>query len=212
MKRREFIIKSTFAGLALTAATPLLDQRIAAAAPNINLPKRKGEGERWSPSLKDIPAAAKPAFWLAQDGKPKATIIIAANAIDTNQEAAELLQEYVRKISGATLPIADDSKAVEGAKVLIGRSKFVDQLKLNIPNGHTNAFAEEGYIIKQIGDQLVLAGNDNRPSPVYKGSLFAVIEILQRLGCRWYMPGEFGEVFSHSRDVSLPKRRHSGAR
>lgn len=205
MKRREFIIKSTFAGLALTAATPLLEQKIAAAAPSIKLPKRAGEGERWSPSLKDTPTAAKPSFWLAQDGKPKATIILAANALDTNQEAAELLQEYIKKISGASLPIVDDSKTVEGAKVLIGRSKFVDALKLDIPSGHTNAFKEEGYIIKQIGDQLILAGNDHRPAPAYKGSLFAVIEILQRLGCRWYFPGEFGEVYSRSRDISLPR-------
>src|SRR5690606_30756007 len=42
------------------------------------------------------------------------------------------------------------------------------------------------------------------PAPAYKGSLFAVVEVLQRLGCRWYFPGAFGEVYPTSADVSLP--------
>jgi hypothetical protein len=161
--------------------------------------------ERWSPSLKDQPVATKPAFHLAQNGQPKATIVIAADALDTNQEAAELLQEYVRKISGATLPIVDDSQSVEGPKVLIGRSKLVDAFKLDTPSGYTRDLKEEGYLIRQIGDNLVLVGNDHRPKPAYKGSFFAVVEVLQRLGCRWYFPGEFGEVYPQSRDICLPR-------
>jgi hypothetical protein len=160
---------------------------------------------RWSPGLKDAPVAAAPAFWLAQNGAPKATIVIAADALDTNREAAQLLQEYVKKISGATLPIADDAAPVNGPAVLIGRSKLVDAFKLDIPAGYTRDLKEEGYLIRQIGDKLVLAGNDHRPNPAYKGSLFATIEVLQRLGCRWYFPGEFGEVHPHSRDISLPR-------
>lgn len=160
--------------------------------------------ERWSPSLKDQPVATAPAFQLAQNGQPKASIVIAADALDTNQQAAELLQEYVKKISGATLPIVDDSKPVNGPAVLIGRSKLVDAFKLNIPSGYTRDLKEEGYLIRQIGDKLVLIGNDHRPKPAYKSSLFAVVEVLQRLGCRWFMPGEFGEVYPQSRDISLP--------
>jgi len=159
---------------------------------------------RWSPSLKDVPTAAKPTFQLVQDGQPKATIVIAADALDTNKEAAELLQESVRKISGATLPIIDDSQPVSGSAIYIGRSKVVDALKLPIPAGYSRKLDEEGYIIRQIGDKLVLAGNDHRPAPAYKGSLFATVEILQRLGCRWYFPGEFGEFFPSSRNISLP--------
>jgi hypothetical protein len=159
---------------------------------------------RWSPSLKDKPVAAAPAFWLAQNGQPRASIVIAADALDTNQQAAELLQEYVKKISGATLPIVDDSKPVNGPAILIGRSKLVDAFKLDIPSGYTRDLKEEGYLIRQIGDKLVLVGNDHRPKPAYKGSLFATVEVLQRLGCRWFMPGEFGEVVPQSRDVSLP--------
>jgi hypothetical protein len=77
-------------------------------------------------------------------------------------------------------------------------------LKLAIPAGYSRKLDEEGYLIRQIGDKLVLAGNDHRPAPAYKGSLFATVEVLQRLGCRWYFPGEFGEITPTSRNVSLP--------
>ena len=160
---------------------------------------------RWSPTLKDAPVGQKPAFWLAKGGKPQATIVIAENPVDSNRMAAELLQESIQKISGATLPIVDDSKPIAGPVIYIGRSKAVDAMKLDIPAGYTRALDEEGYLIKTTGDQLVLVGNDNRPNPPYKGSLYATVEVLERLGCRWYMPGDFGAVYPRSADVCLPQ-------
>lgn len=163
-----------------------------------------GTGQRWSPSLNDKPMAAKPSFWMVRDGQPAATIILGKDALESNREAAALLQESIEKISGAKLPIKEDSDSVSGPKILIGDSPALRALNLDVPRGFTTDLKEEGYLIKQIGDVLVLAGNDHRPAPAYEGSKFAVIEILQRLGVRWFFPGEFGEVVPHSREVSLP--------
>jgi len=170
----------------------------------IDIQKAGVSSNRWSPSLADKPAANHPAFELVSDGQPRATIVIAADALDSNKQAAEFLQEYVRKISGATLPIVNDSQSVEGPVVLIGRSKLTESLDLDIPTGFTRSLNEEGYIIRTAGDRLILAGNDHRPVPAYNGSQLAVVEVLQRLGCRWFYPGELGETYPTSADVSLP--------
>lgn len=155
-------------------------------------------------------------FTLVRDGKPAATIVIAENALESNRFAAEELQTYVRRMSGAELPLATDNTALAGPKILIGRSRLTDALKMKIPAGFTRALKEEGFIIQTAGDDLVLAGNDGGPyrapsakdpssfTNVYKGSLFAVYEVLERLGCRWYYPGEFGEVVPKVRTLSMP--------
>lgn len=161
-------------------------------------------GNRWSPSLDDKPVAKAPVFELVTDGKANATIVIAKDALDTNQQAAELLQSSIEKISGAKLPIVDDTQKVAGPVIYIGRSAAVDAMNLDIPSGYSLELKEEGYLIKVTGEQIVLVGNDHRPLPAYTGSLLATVELLQRLGCRWYMPADFGASYPTSKNVSLP--------
>lgn len=163
------------------------------------------------------PAAESAMFWLVKDGKPAATIVIAADALKSNRYAAAELQLYVRKISGAELPIVDDSKQVAGPKVVVGRCKLFDAKALGVPDGFTRELTEEGFAIKTTGEMLILAGNDSGPKRgenakdpfsfgnTYKGSLFAVYALLERLGCRWYYPGEFGEIVPKRKEVFVPQ-------
>src|SRR5687767_1560766 len=94
---------------------------------------------------------AAQAVTLVRDGKPTATIVIAKAALDAKADkpavgvsgkpeekvrlAAEELQRYVEKISGAKLPIVGEDEATQGAVVLIGASKKTEPLNLNIPTG-----------------------------------------------------------------------------
>jgi len=156
--------------------------------------------------------AVRPALavTLVKDGKPTATIVIAKDAFAAMADkpvegasgqaaqkvrlAAQELQKYIEKISGAQLPIvADDPAPViprGEATILVGASKLTDPLKLNIPTGLTTERQEEGYLIHARGNTLVLAGNNMGP---YQGTFFAVSEFLNRLGVRWFMPSDFGE-------------------
>ena len=145
-------------------------------------------------------AAAPPKLTLVEDGKPQATIVIATDATDHVKAAAAELQDYVRRITGAELPIVDDQRDVAGVKILVGRSALTDQLKGKIPTGQTHALREEGYILKSLPGALVVAGND---TPPYLGSRFAVSELLHRLGVRWVIPGEFGEVVPTMTTITL---------
>jgi hypothetical protein len=150
------------------------------------------------------------AVTLVKDGKPSATIVIAKEAFDATawkpsvgqsglppqkvRLAAEELQKYIEKISGAKLPIVADDPAPAipkgEATILVGASKLTEPLKLNIPDGLTCDRKEEGYLVYARGDTLVLAGNTKGP---YQGTFYAVSEFLNRLGVRWFMPSDFGE-------------------
>ena len=170
-------------------------------------------------ALLAIIAAHAHALTLTQDGKPAATIVISKDAIGaptepptaglsadvragtTNKIAAAALdlQVYIEKISGAKLPIVSDEKDPSGTVILVGKSRLT-QSSDKIPSGLTPSRREEGFLVLCKGDRLVLAGNDEGP---YHGSEYAVAELLERLGVRWFMPGEFGEVFPKQATIKV---------
>jgi hypothetical protein len=145
-------------------------------------------------------ACAEAKMTLVKDGKPQATIVVAVDASKNAKIAAEELQLYVQKMSGAKLPIVTDDKAPDGALVMVGRSSLTGAVK--IPDGVTGNLREEGFIIQCDGKRLILAGNDTEP---YLGTRYAVCDLLNRLGVRWFMPGDFGEVVPETPTIEIPE-------
>ena len=171
------------------------------------------------------------AMTLTENGKAKATIVVAAKAPYKNQLAAKELKHFLDRISGADFVIKTDDQQVTGPKILVGPSSYTAKMNLNIPSGQSYEEIREGFIIRTVGDDLVLAGNDDgwilstdrsghshkkkRPDPdrpwlldfgtAYKGTLFAVYAFLERLGCRWFMPGKIGEVVPHQPTIKIGK-------
>jgi hypothetical protein len=137
---------------------------------------------------------------LVRDGTPAATIVTAAAAGDKVKAAAKELQDYLGKMSGATLPLQTDAEPVKGPLVLVGASRLTEGLSVTIPAGVTGSRREEGYVIVCRGDRLVLAGNNDGP---YHGTEYAVYDFLQRLGVRWFMPGDYGEIVPALRTVTF---------
>ena len=158
--------------------------------------------------LSTRPAAAD---FSVVDGNQQATIVVAAEANEKVRLAAEELQTYIDKMTGVELSIVPDTTDPRGALILVGRSRFTDEMKVAIPSGVTNARREEGFVIVCQGDRLVLAGNDEGPFPEkiedqhYHGTEYAVYEFLNRLGVRWFMPGEFGEIVPRRATVTFPE-------
>ena len=134
---------------------------------------------------------AASAITLVDRGHPKATIVVATQTDPKVKTAAEELQRYLEKISGAKPPIMTDADYPDGALVLVGRSTLTDAMGVKIPAGVTADRLEEGFVIVCRGDRLVLAGNDEAQ---YHGTEYAVYDFLERLGVRWYMPTDFGEI------------------
>ena len=157
---------------------------------------------------------------VTENGKACATIVISADAPYKNQLAAKELKHFLDRISGADFVIKTDDQKVTGPKILVGPSRYTAKMKLDIPSGQSYDEIKEGFIIKTVGKDLVLAGNDDGwqlssgrggrknkmkgPDPkrpynlafgtAYKGTLFAVYAFLEKLGCRWYMPGSGGKI------------------
>jgi len=104
--------------------------------------------------------AAEPAtvsFGVTRNGKPEATIIVAKKAATSANLAAAELQEHVRKITGATLPIATDEVPVKGPRILVGESAATRALKVGA------TFKPQEYLIRFLPDTLVLMGRDTPP-------------------------------------------------
>ncbi|MDO8586578.1 MAG: DUF4838 domain-containing protein [Armatimonadota bacterium] len=163
-------------------------------------------------------------FTLVKDGKPACSIILADKPSEGAKIAAQELRTYVKMISGAELEIHAESESIPGARVLVGRGKLTDAIPgLKIPEGLTRAFREEGFVIYCKDDTLVLAGNDavipagkkvDAPGPhgwetvgnsLYFGTRYATYELLNRLGVRWFTPGEYGEVVPKSSTLTVPE-------
>ena len=167
-----------------------------------------------------VAGSVEAAVTLVEDGKPVAVIVVSASAaaeltIAVNTEtpgarqprsnaavAAREFQYYVDKITGARLPIVSDGDAPDGPRVLIGPSRVTADIDgLEIPSGLTGDLREEGFVISCRARTLVLAGNDEGP---YYGTRYAVCDMLERLGVRWIMPGEFGEVLPRQSTLVVP--------
>ena len=91
---------------------------------------------------------------LVEQGTPRATIVTGADASDQARDAAGQLQSFVKRISGATLPIISENRAVEGPRILVGRSQAITDLGINVPAGFTPQMDEEGFVIKTVGRDL----------------------------------------------------------
>ena len=105
---------------------------------------------------------------LVRDGKPLAAIAVKADAPKPVRFAAEELQRYVREISGATLPIAEEAPG-SGVTIRLGSEPGKDPW-------------DDGFRIEVTDRQIQLRGNTPR------ATLFAAYTLLERLGCRWFAP------------------------
>ena len=111
-----------------------------------------------SAAAADVSSAGK--LVLVHEGRPAATIVISKDAGFFPRFAAAELQDHVKKITGASLPIAPDGADVQGSRVLIGSSRATEAL------GFRNAdFAPQEYAIAFRPGALVLAGRDREDDP-----------------------------------------------
>lgn len=137
---------------------------------------------------------------LARDGQPLATIIISSTPAPLEQMAASELQAYLKKISGATLPLANALPESEQALVRIGiyGAAPVAEWRGERP-------PSDGFSIETRGNAIWIVGGDAR------GALYGVYEFLESLGVRWFMPGEMGEDIIERKTISIPPLERRGA-
>ena len=158
---------------------------------------------------------------LADESGPRAAIVLAdapRNILITTgrkrkgtfrqftvRYAAEELQKYVEKSTGAKLPIVRASEAPEeGALVLVGQSPLTDKLGIS-----RAGLKPEGFRIAARGRSVAIVG-EVAPAGGYqagydRGTLWGVYEFLERfVGARWYLAGELGTVIPERKTLAVP--------
>lgn len=147
------------------------------------------------------------ALALVRDGKPVSTIVIGSQAVKAARFAALELQDHIRKMTGATVPVVADDQPVEGTRILVGDSAAAKSL------GFSGAELEsQEYLIRFLPDALVLVGKDKGdhgdfvydyqerksfsgwPSPYDDvGTMYAVYDFLRDYcGVKWINPTDHG--------------------
>lgn len=151
---------------------------------------------------------------IVKQGQAKTALITPDNPVPVVLRAAEELQYHVRKATGAELPIFPESRTPSACKGLIYLGDCQATRKAGI---ETAKLAPAGFVIRLIGQDLFLAGNDsngpigNRWTATWHGTLFAVYEFLEtEMGVRWLWPGELGEVIPARTDLILTACEHAG--
>ncbi|NPV48459.1 MAG: DUF4838 domain-containing protein [Armatimonadetes bacterium] len=135
---------------------------------------------------------------LTKDGQPRASIIVAAQPSAKALRAARDLQEHVLKMSGATLPLRTDDGHWTGTLLLVGPSSYLNRAGVEPPTGYPD---NERVILRTVGDQIALVGNDEG---VFCGTEFAVQMLLERLGCGWFGPDPLWQVVPRQPTVAVP--------
>src|SRR5438270_6589263 len=139
-------------------------------------------------------AAASGAVTLADGGKSPYRIIVPTSALPSERYAAEELQKYLEKLSGASLPIAADSEAPDSNEILLGDNARLAKLGLEIDFA---SLGTDGFVLRTKGNRLVIAGGKPR------GTLNGVHVFLEeQLGIRWFTPET--EFVPRTNRVSLP--------
>ncbi len=136
----------------------------------------------------------------------------ADDIICTESFAAVELQKFLRLMTGDTgrFDIVDDDKVPnDGALIILGNPKSNKLLtgglmKLDVKDADFEACGKEGYLIRtgalNTGRQLMVIGGATRI-----GTLYGVYGFLDRLGVRWFAPGQTGQVVPTRNLDELPQ-------
>ncbi len=132
---------------------------------------------------------------LSDDGQSNYSILLATDSSLSEQHGAKELQYFLHKICGADFHIKTSDMLPTEPVVFVGRNKALEKLGVRID---FNRLGTDGFVIRTVGPNLILAGGKQR------GSMYAVYSFLEDyLGCRWYSPSV--SVIPKKRTIVLEK-------
>jgi hypothetical protein len=127
-----------------------------------------------------LAASAADQITLVDHGKSKYRIVLPAGAIPAERYAAEELQSYLEKMSGARLPIVTDAVAPTARDIQLGNTAHLARLRTKVDFA---GLGPDGFVLGVEGNTVIIAGG--RP----RGTLNGVYTLLEeKLGVRWFTP------------------------
>ena len=126
-------------------------------------------------------AASAQELVLAENGKSAYRIVVAEDASPSTRHGAEELQTFLEQMTGAKLPVVTDAEPATEREIILGDSKHLRFMSIRFD---FDELGDEGYVIRTVGNHLVIAGGARR------GNMYGVYGLLEdHLGCRWFAPG-----------------------
>lgn len=123
-----------------------------------------------------ISCSKKDALYLVKDGVSDYRVIVPGDADSVTLKAADEFRRYFKKVTDLELPIGFDGEAPNGSVIYIGNCAPLAEMGIDL-----RLLDEDGFVIRTIGNDLVIAGGDEM------GTLYGVYSFLEDyLGCRKY--------------------------
>lgn len=128
---------------------------------------------------------------LVNSGQPAAVLALPADPDVHEKLAAKELTEHLEKMSGAKLETATVSAAEVGE--FIKQSKAAGRIPVFLGRnvrervGLAATAVRGAFALQVTADAVMIAG-------VEEGTTYGALELLEQLGCRWFMPGPLGTV------------------
>ncbi|MFQ5810593.1 MAG: DUF4838 domain-containing protein, partial [Armatimonadota bacterium] len=138
------------------------------------------------------PAEPAVTVTLVADGKAEFKIVLPGEPTDVESFAALELAKYVEKICNVALDVQEGGEEPDKA-IFVGGVSEEEMTEQGIQ--------DDGFVIDVSPDAVRLFGGKGR------GTLFAVYALLERLGCRWPIPGEDYELTPHRGAIEVEAGR-----
>ena len=136
-----------------------------------------------------------------KDGKAESCLIIKLDVSAPVKFAAEELQKYFQKMSGAKIAILTEQPESSNKMLqiyLAWQGNIDKSVPENILNKVKKSSKAEAFYIKNVANKLFIIGK----TPV--ATLYGAYTLLEMFGVRWFYPGEQGEYFPRKATISLP--------
>lgn len=149
------------------------------------------------------------AVTLVEKGQARAVIILPEKASPVVANAARVLRDHIRQMSGAELPIRTEDQFTgfpgqDQAWVLVGEGKLTEKLGLA-----SKGLGPGGIVLSAKEHVLALFGTDTRTPADPHGTRYAVTTFLEdKLGVRYLWPGELGKVIPRRETISVADFQH----
>ncbi len=138
------------------------------------------------------------ALVIVREGVSEYTIVVAAEAIAPELTAAKELQEHLKLVTGAQLPLVTEAQAPGGEKrIYVGQT---EAFKRAFPQEDLAGLKHDGIILRTAGERLYLLGG--RP----RGTLYAVYTFLEDIvGVRWWGSRPDETFIPHRPTLEIPE-------
>lgn len=157
-------------------------------------------------SIQSVKLSPANAQTIVNNGESKYSIYYGKDASSEVALAAKEIQTYVKKVTGAQLPIVTTPKTPYislGMNDLFNNAKIKDQLK--------DTILPDGFVMASKDNNIFIAGIDTPDNQVTtaagfsRGTLFGAYTFIEKyLGVRWFMPGDVGEYVPQNTTIKLP--------